>query len=386
MATSCVHGRSLDDGSPQTIEIENGRIIDIRPCDASEGEDLPYLSPGFFDIQVNGCMGQGYRFPEFDENQLYGIVSRLTASGTARHLPTLATGPQELIVRNLRIIARAASSDADIAAALPGIHIEGPYISSETGPRGAHDPAYIRNPSLEEFDEWQEAADGRVVMVTLAPELDGAIEFIKNLSSRGILVAIGHTAADAETISRAVAAGASFSTHLGNGSHAMLPRHENYIWEQLAEDRLAASIIADGFHLPSSVMKTIWRAKGTPNVVLISDVSKMAGMPPGKYDVSGISVRMHSDGHVSVDGTPYLAGSGHLLDWALLRFIEVCGCSLQAAISTCTENPARMLNMEGESLTIGSPGHLTLFRYRTGDQRLSISSVLRSGKTVYRGD
>ncbi|SDM82795.1 N-acetylglucosamine-6-phosphate deacetylase [Paenibacillus sp. yr247] len=142
-----------------------------------------------------------------------------------------------------------------------GIHLEGPYVSEEDGPRGAHDKAYVRDPDWEEFAQWQEASGHRIRLVTLAPERKGAIHFIKMLKEAGVAVSIGHTCASLDVLEQAVAAGATLSTHLGNASHPVLPRHPNYIWNQLAEDRLWGTFIADGHHLSPAVLKAMLRAK-----------------------------------------------------------------------------------------------------------------------------
>ncbi|MBT3275336.1 MAG: amidohydrolase family protein [Spirochaetales bacterium] len=384
MPNTTLTGRSIHNGAPISVEIDGGTVVRISPA-AQSAADLPYISSGLFDLQVNGCLGVGYRFPDFTEEHIGKIKSFVTAAGSPQHLPTIATASPEIMLRNLRIITRAVKKDPDTAAALPGIHIEGPYISAEDGPRGAHDPDSIRDPSIAEFEKWQDAADGRIVLITLAPELPGALEFIHEISSRGILVSIGHTSAKPEIISQAVDAGARFSTHLGNGSHAKLPRHENYIWQQLAADRLDMGIIPDGFHLPPAVMKSLTRAKGYEKTILTSDVSKMAGMPAGDYVVGNVPVRVYDDGHIGVAGTPFLAGSGHLLDWSIVQFMNAAECSLSDAISMCTENPARVMNMGTGRLEEGAPAHLTLFHYADGDQHLRISSVWRSGKEVCSG-
>src|SRR5262249_28292297 len=156
-----------------------------------------------------------------------------------------------------RVLAKACDGDARVANAVPGFHLEGPYISSEDGPRGAHPRPHVRAPDRAEFERLQEAAGGRIRLVTLAPESAAAIAFIEWLARRGIVVAIGHTAATAEQIHAAIAAGAKLSTHLGNGSHALLPRHDNYIWAQAAADQLWASLITDGHHLPAAVVRCL---------------------------------------------------------------------------------------------------------------------------------
>ena len=182
--------------------------------------------------------------------------------GIGQFLPTLITSSFDATRHGFVTLERARATDPRLSRWIPGYHLEGPYLSGEDGPRGAHPKEYIRDPDWDEFRRWQDAAGGRIRMVTIAPERAGAISFIEKLAASGVVVAIGHTAATGEQIRDAVRAGARTSTHLGNGSHTLLPRHDNYIWEQLANDDLWASIITDGHHLPPAVVKCIVRAKG----------------------------------------------------------------------------------------------------------------------------
>jgi N-acetylglucosamine-6-phosphate deacetylase len=364
------------------IQVARGIVTDVE--DLGEEANLPYIAPGFFDIQVNGYRGNDYNAADFGSEQIREIVADLDAAGVTRHFPTIITGPRERTRRNLSIIAEAVSASEDLALAIPGVHLEGPYISSEDGPRGAHDPEFVRDPDWEELSAWQEASRGMIRLVTLAPERPGALEFIRRASAGGVRVALGHTAADARTIEAAVRAGASLSTHLGNGSHGQLPRLKNYIWEQLACDELAASIITDGFHLPDAVIKTFWRAKGKERIILTSDVAVMGGKEPGIYRWGGIDVEVFADGHLGLAGTQYLAGAAHLLDWDIPRLLAASGCSLAEAIAACTVNPARYLDLAGSFTRVqpGSPASLVLFQWKQGDQRLRVQQTIRGGKTV----
>ncbi len=377
-------GRSVVSGKGLFLSVEQGRVVDIYPADVPQ--DAPFISPGFIDLQVNGCAGCDYSSEGFAAADPQRIVSLLAASGTARHVPTLITGPQRRLVKNLQTLAQALENTPDLSAAVVGIHIEGPYISGEDGPRGAHDAKYVRDPSLSEFEAWQEAAAGRIKIVTVAPEKKGALDFIANVSRRGVVVAIGHTAAAPEQIREAVAAGATMSTHLGNGSHSRLPRLQNYLWEQLADDRLYASIIADGYHLPASVLKVFTRSKGLDRLVLVSDIAVAGGRAPGRYAWGDIEVEVHADGHISLAGTEFLAGAGHMLDRDIAQFVRHTGVGLSAAVALCTNNAARVLgeNAYPGDLKQGMPADLTLFHYRSGDERLRIEQTILRGKTIYQ--
>jgi N-acetylglucosamine-6-phosphate deacetylase len=377
-------GRSVVTEKGLCLAIEHDRVVAIKAADVHQ--DAPFISPAFIDLQVNGCAGCDYSSDGFAAEDLQRIVRHLAASGTARHVPTIITSPQRRIVRNLKMLAQALKNNPDLSAATAGIHIEGPYISEEDGPRGAHDVKFVRDPSLSEFEEWQEAAGGRIKIVTVAPEKKGALDFIAAVSQRGVVVAIGHTAASPQRIREAVAAGATMSTHLGNGSHSRLPRLQNYLWEQLADDRLYAGIIADGFHLPASVLKVFVRSKGLDRLVLISDIAVAGGRAPGRYTWGDIEVEVHADGHISLAGTEFLVGAGHMLDRDIAQFVHHTGLALGAAVALCTRNAAKVLGEKAypQDFEQGMPADLTLFRYRPGDERLRIEQTILRGKKLYR--
>ncbi|PKL06387.1 MAG: N-acetylglucosamine-6-phosphate deacetylase [Spirochaetae bacterium HGW-Spirochaetae-9] len=388
--------RGIDPASGRMLEIrlQNGTIeaIDEIGPNAGSGpsrgqeQGLPYLSHGFFDIQVNGYNGSDYSAEDLDAGHIQRIMQSLAAAGTTQHLATIVTRPRGRIVENLRIIARSRRESQRIQAAISGIHLEGPFISAEEGPRGAHDLASIRDPDFDEFLEWQEAAEGLIRIVTLAPEKKGALEFIQKLTAAGVIAAIGHTAAPSELISEAVAAGCRLSTHLGNGSHATLPRLRNYVWEQLAADSLYASIISDSFHLPPAVVKTIARAKGMDRLILVSDVSQPGGYKPGLYRWGALEVRVFDDGHVGLSGSSFLAGAGHLLDWDIPHFMRFTGASLSETIRLCTRNPAGFIPASGLSgiLRVGENANIVLFRYGEDDERLRIASTFIEGEEVFK--
>jgi len=376
-------GRSVYSGEGITLSIRDDRVSDVRPCPLSPG--APYLAPGFLDMQVNGYAGLDYNAPRLEHEHIRGITRLLAASGTTRHVPTFVTGPADRVRAGLRVLARALELDPELAAAIPGVHIEGPYISPEDGPRGAHDGRYARDPDYEEFMSWQEAAGGRVRIVTLAPERKGALEFIARVTRQGVVAAIGHSAASPERIREAVEAGATLSTHLGNGSHHLLPRLRNYLWEQLAEDRLRAGFIADGFHLPPAVVKVLFRVKGIQRLILVSDAAAPGGRPPGLYKWDAVDVRVFEDGHLGVEGTETLAGSGHLLDRGVAQCVRFTGCSLAEAVGLCTANPAALLGLPPvpSELAPGLPADLTQFRFQPGAETLVVEKTLLQGRPVY---
>jgi len=376
-------GLSVFTHKPVDVEVQGEYIERVTPL-KTKGH-LPYISPGFLDIQVNGYMGSDYSLEGLSEEHIAKIIFHLNRSGTTQHVPTIITSPRDRIVRNLKVITQAIQHSKDIACAILGIHMEGPFISPTDGPRGAHNAAYVRPPDLNEFKQWQEATEGRITIVTFAPEWEGALEFIETITSMGVTAAIGHTAAPPDRIRAAVEAGARLSTHLGNASHPMIPRLRNYLWEQLAEDRLMAGIICDGFHLPKSVVKVFTRAKGLDRLILVSDAAYLGGLKPGLYRWNDVEVQVFDDGHLGLPGTESLAGAAHLLDWDIPRFMEFTGHSLQETIPLCTQNPAGLLPTPDNygRLEPSAPANLVLFDYEPKMERLKILKTIRCGREVY---
>lgn len=387
-----IEGIVADTQKPVSLRIEGDRIAAVQSLPEPKAPpgrpavriDLPLLAPGFLDMQVNGALYCDYHLEDFSADQAAKIVAHLDSSGTTQHIATMTTSPQERILRNLRTLLAALDADRNLKSAIPGIHIEGPFISRLDGPRGAHDPTYVRPPDIEEVKQWQEAAQGLIRIITLAPEWEGSPAFIEQITDMGIVAAIGHTAATGKQIRAAVDAGARISTHLGNGSHPLVPRLENYIWEQLAEDRLAAGIISDGFHLPDSVLKVFTRVKGIERLVLVSDVAHPAGCKPGIHPRGNIDVQVYEDGHLGLPNSEILAGAGHLLDWDIPHFAQVTGLSFREIIPLVTVNPARLLGLDQNygRLEPGASADLVLFRWE-GQQRLQILKTIRAGRIVY---
>jgi len=232
----------------------------------------------------------------------------------------------------------------------------------------------------------QYAAEGRIGMVTLAPERVGAIAFIERLADSGVVVAIGHTMATAEQLDDAVRAGATLCTHLGNGSHPMLPRHPNYIWHQLADDRLWATFIPDGHHLAPPVLKAMIRAKREKSI-LVSDTTQFGGMPPGEYSsLIGGKVVLHEDGWLHTAANPdILAGSAASLDTGIANAIRYTDMDLAEAVEAATLRPAKVMRDERAGrLQVGSPADLTLFDYDVQRGNIAVIETVVSGESVFK--
>jgi N-acetylglucosamine-6-phosphate deacetylase len=333
-----------------------------------------FVGPGWLDIQVNGFGGYDVNAAGLAAADFEAMTLRLHEVGVTRYLPTVVTASPEHMTTCLRAVGEACRSSRVVARAVAGIHLEGPFLSSDRGARGAHPAEHLRPADRTLFDDLQAAADGAIRVVTLAPETAGALDLIAHLAERGIVVALGHSLADGATIRAAVAAGARLSTHLGNGIPAELPRHPNPIWEQLADDRLTASAIFDGHHLPEAVMRVFARVKGPDRLVLISDAVALAGGPRGVYqDQVGGTVELHPSGRLTIHGTPYLAGSASSLRDGVATAIHQAGLPPEAALRMVGRTPRTLLGL-------GDDGDMTMVRVAGGG--VEVLAVVVGGEVV----
>ena len=361
------------------VDIEDGLIAAVRETGATE---TLFLSAGLVDLQVNGYAGIDLNDGAVTPDKVAALARKLAGLGVTTFLPTLITAPESAIIAALEAIAAARKTDPLVAHVVPFVHVEGPFIAPEDGPRGAHPREQVRAPDLGEFERWQQASDGLVGMVTLSPHFPEAPAFIAATVAQGVLVSIGHTSATPEQVRAAVDAGARLSTHLGNGAASMQPRHPNFIWTQLADDRLTATFVADGHHLPGDTFKAMLRAKGISRSILISDAAALGGMPPGRYQQPiGGSVELGADGRLGVAGTPYLAGAVRNLGEDVAIAIELAGLSLADALAMASRNPGRFAAGRGR-LEPGAPADLMRFSWQPGDRRLGIREVRIMGRTI----
>lgn len=375
-------GRRYDDGTHVAITIGEGVITKITPV--SGGTDDVWVAPGFVDLQVNGYGGQEFNDFELTTEKILRVSEAMDADGVTSYLPTTTTHSFEMLSSTLKILATACDESPEVARRVPGFHVEGPYISKQDGPRGAHPLEHCRPPDWDEFQRLQEAAGGRVKILTLSPEYDGAPEFIAKAVADGIRIAIGHTAANSDQIRAAVDAGASMSTHLGNGAHGQINRHPNYIWDQLADDRLVASLIVDGHHLPPAVVKSFVRGKTPANCVLVSDLVGMAGMPPGAYTNTSIgSIEILDDGKIVVAGQrQYLAGAGLPITYGVANMLRFTDCDLRATIEMASIRPAELIGQPPTTLDVGASADLVLFEL-PDEGPAKIRQTINRGERVF---
>lgn len=366
------------------VELTFDRAITAVEHLLSPPAERLYVAPGWIDIQVNGFAGVDYCSPASSQEEIARSIRVLYSTGVTRFFPTVITGSFEDITGSLRNLAQAKRTLAE-GEAIEAIHVEGPHISPEDGPRGAHPVEWVRPPDIEEYKFWQDAAEGNIRLITVSPEWPGTPAYIEHVVREGVTVSIGHMNASAEQIQAAVSAGATLSTHLGNGAHKVLPRHPNYIWEQLADDRLAASFIIDGIHLGHAFMKVALRAKGIERSILITDAVMPAGCAPGFYKLGVVDVKLWPSGdRVTLRGGTRLAGSALRMDHGVSNLMKMLGLSPAEAVTMATRNPARVGRIAHRQRGLATGERADLVLFRIDDQHnILIEKTIVSGQCVY---
>lgn len=304
--------------------------------------------------------------------------------GVVKCYPTLITNAFDALQQALTVIRQACERYPLVNATIAGIHLEGPFISPLDGARGAHDRQFVCPPNIDWLKAWQAAAGGRIRIVTLSPEWEESVAFIQYCKQQGITASIGHTAASSEQIAQAAAAGAVMVTHFGNGVQLQLPRHPNYLWEQLAQEQLYACVIADSYHLPQQVLKVVHKVKGE-QMILVSDAVALAGSPVGEYTTFvGGKVVLTEAGklHLAHD-EQLLAGSvSRLTDG--IRYMQQAGiASFEQAWRMASLHPARLMGLDNEAgLAIGAPADIVLLQLEESGE-LRVQQTYVNGQQVF---
>jgi len=376
-----IEGLFYADGNPIAITIEDGLIKSISR-EGVDPADLQYfIGPGLIDHQVNGYLSHSFVGGNLNGDALKEVTEGFWKNGITTFIPTLTTQTDEELTASFRTL-DVLLQDQHLAQSIPGFHLEGPYISPEPGYRGVHNPEWIRPPDWQEFESWYQASGKRILEITVAPEVEGAMGFIKKCRELGIVVAIGHSAALAPDINEAIELGATVSTHLGNGCANNIHRHHNPLWPQLADNRLTASIIVDGFHLTREEVRTFINAKGTENTVLVSDLTRLAGMPPGSYHDFGRELVMTEEGAIMFPEEQVLAGASFLITRGIENVIGFTGCSLGEAVDMASSNPARVLGLKDRGeIAEGKRADLILFTFEQG--KFKVVQTVVGGEVVF---
>ena len=327
--------------APGAVVVERGRIaavLDARPGPAPDHLvlDCGVLAPGLVDLQVNGCFGVD--LAEADPAGWERVVQGLPATGVTSFLSTFISAPLEALVAVMgRTAARAATAGTPCARIL-GVHLEGPFLSERR--RGAHDPAYLVDPTPERVERLLESGAGLLRLVTLAPERQGALQAIKRLAGAGIVVSVGHSDARAEQVAAAAAAGARMVTHVFNAQRGLHHREPGVAGQALADPRLVVGLIADLHHVHPAVCRIVMRA-ARGRVALVTDAVAATGMPPGRYELGGEPLELSGDSPpLRADGT--IAGSMLRLDQAIGNLVGL-GIEPVEAVEAATRVPADLL-------------------------------------------
>jgi N-acetylglucosamine-6-phosphate deacetylase len=374
-------GKSYLNGMILEIVFSNGKIQSIVPVESSP--ENVWIGPGFTDIQVNGYGGLDYNELQSDILALGQISRKLLQHGVTSHFATIITNSKEKISALIKQVVQLRKADSLSESCITGIHIEGPFISPEDGPRGAHFKEYVQEPDWNLFQKWIDESEGLIRMITLSPEWEGSVAFIEKCVESGILVSVGHTNATHSQIQDAVKAGAKLSTHLGNGMHGTIARHPNYLWSQLAEEDLSATIIADGFHLPAEVIQVFKKVKND-KLMLVSDSVALAGMPPGDYEAAvGGKVTLTLEGKLHLFGNPKtLAGSAMNILQGVNFLLKNQLVDLSEAWQMASTRPKQLFNEDFNPFEIGAKADLILAT-QNADQTLEVITTLKNGREVF---
>ncbi len=384
-ATTTVHGLEPGTGQALTVEVKGGLIQAVHRAQAAvPATGQGWLAAGLIDLQVNGYAGYDLNDDQVTPETVQALARAMLASGVTTFLPTLITASESQLTRALVAIQAARRLDPVVANMVPYVHVEGPAIAPEDGPRGAHPAAHVRPPSVAEFERWQQASGSVVGMVTLSPHWTESAAYISHLAGSGVHVALGHTDASPDQIAMAVRAGARISTHLGNGMHAMINRRRNPFWAQLADDRLCASFIADGHHLAPELLKVMLRSKGLGQSMIVSDATALGGMPAGHYQASiGGAVTLSAGGRLSMnDGSDqYLAGAALPLLAGVATLVREAGLGLPEALGLATAQPGRWVGGRG-LLAPGQAADLIRFNWDTTMVVPQLTGVWLGGQSM----
>ena len=380
-----VHGLDPGTGQSLTVEVKSGVIQAVHRSQATASESgQGWLAAGLIDLQVNGYAGHDLNDDQVTPETVQALARAMLASGVTTFLPTLITASEAQLTKALVAVQAARSLDPVVAKMVPYVHVEGPAIAPEDGPRGAHPAAHVRPPSVAEFERWQQASGSVVGMVTLSPHWPESAAYISHLVASGVHVALGHTDASPAQIVAAVDAGARISTHLGNGMYAMINRRRNPFWAQLVDDRLCASFIADGHHLAPDLLKVMLRSKGLGQSMIVSDATAIGGMSAGHYQASiGGAVTLSANGRLSMnDGSDqYLAGAALPLLAGVANLVRDGGLGLSDALGLATVQPGRWVGGRG-LLAPGQPADLIRFNWDTTMVAPQLTGVWLGGQSM----
>ena len=326
--------------------------------------DTRVISSGLCDLQVNGFAGVDYNDPSLTPKAFEQSLFTMLRTGVTTCLPTIITGSEDWQTQCFLALEAGRNASNLAQAMVPGYHLEGPFLNPEEGFRGCHPAEWMSPAKWDHFERLQKAAGGRIRLITVAPEIKGVLELIPKWVERDITVAIGHCNPSRDILLRAADAGATLSTHLGNGIAQMLPKTDNPILGQLAEDRFSASFIADGFHQQPHVLGVYLRAKQSNRTILVTDGTAGSAALPGRYSLGPTRIERQLEGMVYINGTRSLAGSAATLSGCLANVVNWYGTPFDEAIRWASEKPRSLIGLP-KSLLVGEPISQVVWKMET---------------------
>lgn len=381
-----ITGILYSDNKPVSITIKDGIITGIKRIKKlPAGNEGLIIAPGLIDNQVNGFAGVSFTFGggTLSGDDVKKATEELWKAGVTTYLPTLTTNSHELLLKNFSVLGKL-KDDPALLGSIPGFHLEGPFISPVDGYRGAHPLMHVRKPDWNEFLTLNKAAGNGIIHVTIAPEVEGAMDFIDKCKAAGIVVALGHHNGNAQQVTEAIDRGARIATHLGNGCANMINRHINPLWPQLSDDRLMISIIGDGFHLNPEEIRVFYKVKGPEKTIITSDVTSFASLNPGKYITEeGETIELTPEGMLRYPAQNVLYGSASPVKKGVVNVMKVTGCSLAEAIRMTSFNPAKLYGLDDRGeIAKGKRADIILFKL-INDEMVIKKTYVR-GNLVYK--
>jgi N-acetylglucosamine-6-phosphate deacetylase len=352
---------------PVRLKWEAGTIVALEPSSTPPPENL-WLAPGIFDLQINGYGGIDFQQDNTSLEELLSAARQLRAAGCTRFLLTLITDDWPKLTARLRHLRGLRQQSAELQSAIAGWHVEGPFLSAEPGFHGAHDPSLMLDPTPAHIQELRATTENDPLLLTIAPERRGALEAIAFAKSLGIKTSLGHTNAPAEILRKAVEAGATAFTHLGNGCPRELDRHDNIVWRALDTAGLAVGLIPDQIHLSPVLFRLIHRVLGGQSIYYTTDAMSAAGAGPGSYKLGALELQVGADQVVRQPGKTNFAGSALRPIDGVLRAAAMLNCPWQEVWDKFSGIPARTMGLS-QSLQVGKPANFCLLKLEN-DQRL----------------
>ncbi len=354
----------------------DGSIAQVSPLVGSSTNDA-VVTPGLFDIQVNGFAGVDFNVPGLTADGMDRALAAMLTTGVTRCLPTLITNGRDQLIALLRALDAAVVDSTLGPLMVPGYHIEGPFLSPEDGYSGAHPESQMQRASLDLVQDLQDVATRPIMMMTVAPEVGGVLDLIPALVARGIACALGHTAASRDEVDRAIAAGATVSTHLGNGLPHLLNKNDNTFLTQLGRDQLMASFIADGIHIASDVLQSWLRAKTVGRSIIITDATAAARAPAdtNTFTLGVGTIERHDDGSVRLPGSNYLAGSAAGMDEMVRNVMRWYGLNMADVLRLARSNPLRAVGQPIADIAPGDPVDFVEWVSRDGELYVDTSHI-----------